>query len=994
MLAQLFRLRNQHVLEDYSCAIQDKLLLHGRLYITKELLCFYSKLFGVETRRIVPFSRVLEVRKTRLGGLLPSIEVRVRVKAAGEAKIVFTSFFGINNSCRNDALELCIALHRQLYPERYPSVVDSHVTAADIRRGALDRAALTTTLQRLEGTDALSTLRLRGNRARDNFVSTGDGTLYRQHREESASHSLAGSGLEESEGEGWSPRRALRRQAQVQRREGREHTATGASQHAHFHDPQPGSHVEGSGPALTRFTGVRLQTHSLSPVPTPPDGSPGASAEAGGSAASSVMDGRRSAAGTSAASAASDEEGELEPPAAPLQPRISTPSAERIRRALAPAAALLEQDEAYDSESVHSDPGQSALLSHRHALISSDGRTTVMHSRVHGSDAQQSRSSSRKGGHGLRRGVSLSLGDLSDLAQVQRASQRSRPEPVAELAAEVDTEEEGGTRAAPTPFIPELHVPSPPPDDLWPRLCASKLLTEAILPLTVPAFESGFLSDDAVFSIADQHASVGDRKIVCGQWRDATHSAEGLMSAGNPLESSHSSAGGGFQLSRIVGEGATSFGGRPAPHARVLTRNIRLLMPLTGGGPLVPAQTTVEKVQRLCRYRCPGGSGGELLVIESSARSFDVPFGDSFVTEETIVVAPADAELPLIGHERSVPEDVDGARVLATGPGDAAVSPTACCRVLVFVQLNFSKATLFKGRITSETERRTAVFAQACVLQWRAHSQRVLDRESDKADAAAAAVAAAARRSPRHWGRKEDALVPPPVPPAFHSPPAQARVPSTHSPVNGSRRREGGRRRARGSTGSTGGASPVAMTSTVRPGPREPAEGALSADFTSPTISFALASHSAGLGAFPSPLQLRGVPLEDLRASYAALYVAHAELCADAWAPPERRGSYSGSAVSAFASPLTLDQPPRLQERGPKDAADTPDGRAWQLWALGSAIAALLLAILLTLLAQATAVRAAPVTPPAFGPAPTGEALRLLLTRLQRGLDERARGEE
>ena len=34
---------------DYSCALQRDILVHGRLYISQNWLCFYANIFGWET---------------------------------------------------------------------------------------------------------------------------------------------------------------------------------------------------------------------------------------------------------------------------------------------------------------------------------------------------------------------------------------------------------------------------------------------------------------------------------------------------------------------------------------------------------------------------------------------------------------------------------------------------------------------------------------------------------------------------------------------------------------------------------------------------------------------------------------------------------------------------------------------------------------------------------------------------------------------------------
>ena len=35
---------------DYSCAVESKILLHGRMYITDKFICFYSNFFGFEKK--------------------------------------------------------------------------------------------------------------------------------------------------------------------------------------------------------------------------------------------------------------------------------------------------------------------------------------------------------------------------------------------------------------------------------------------------------------------------------------------------------------------------------------------------------------------------------------------------------------------------------------------------------------------------------------------------------------------------------------------------------------------------------------------------------------------------------------------------------------------------------------------------------------------------------------------------------------------------------
>ncbi|EDO45283.1 predicted protein [Nematostella vectensis] len=40
---------SEQLIVDYSCALQRDILVHGRLYISQNWLCFYANIFGWET---------------------------------------------------------------------------------------------------------------------------------------------------------------------------------------------------------------------------------------------------------------------------------------------------------------------------------------------------------------------------------------------------------------------------------------------------------------------------------------------------------------------------------------------------------------------------------------------------------------------------------------------------------------------------------------------------------------------------------------------------------------------------------------------------------------------------------------------------------------------------------------------------------------------------------------------------------------------------------
>ncbi|KAK7350448.1 hypothetical protein VNO77_09100 [Canavalia gladiata] len=86
---QLFRLPPEEVLiEDFNCALQENILIQGHMYLFVNFICFYSNIFGFETKRIIPFPEVTSVRRAKTAGLFPNaIEIATESK-----KHFFASF--------------------------------------------------------------------------------------------------------------------------------------------------------------------------------------------------------------------------------------------------------------------------------------------------------------------------------------------------------------------------------------------------------------------------------------------------------------------------------------------------------------------------------------------------------------------------------------------------------------------------------------------------------------------------------------------------------------------------------------------------------------------------------------------------------------------------------------------------------------------------------------------------------------------------------------
>ncbi|XP_011032099.1 PREDICTED: GRAM domain-containing protein 1A isoform X2 [Populus euphratica] len=95
---QLFRLPTEEVLiQDFNCAYQESILLQGHMYLFVHHICFYSNIFGFETKKTIPFHEITDVKRAKTAGIFPNaIEI-----CAGGKKYFFASFLS-----RDEALKL------------------------------------------------------------------------------------------------------------------------------------------------------------------------------------------------------------------------------------------------------------------------------------------------------------------------------------------------------------------------------------------------------------------------------------------------------------------------------------------------------------------------------------------------------------------------------------------------------------------------------------------------------------------------------------------------------------------------------------------------------------------------------------------------------------------------------------------------------------------------------------------------------------------------
>ncbi|KAJ8748799.1 hypothetical protein K2173_011355 [Erythroxylum novogranatense] len=95
---QLFRLPpDEALVQDFNCAFQESILLQGHMYLFVHYICFYSNIFGFETKKIIHFNEITSVKRAKTAGLFPNaIEI-----IAGAKKYFFASFLS-----RDEAFKL------------------------------------------------------------------------------------------------------------------------------------------------------------------------------------------------------------------------------------------------------------------------------------------------------------------------------------------------------------------------------------------------------------------------------------------------------------------------------------------------------------------------------------------------------------------------------------------------------------------------------------------------------------------------------------------------------------------------------------------------------------------------------------------------------------------------------------------------------------------------------------------------------------------------
>ncbi|EPY50678.1 GRAM domain-containing protein [Schizosaccharomyces cryophilus OY26] len=98
---------DDHLIDDYGCALQRDIFLHGRLYLSEQHICFNSSIFGWVTSIIIPVSEIVSVEKKSTAVVFPNA---IQITTL-HARYVFASFIS-----RDTTFQLIITIWKNIHP--------------------------------------------------------------------------------------------------------------------------------------------------------------------------------------------------------------------------------------------------------------------------------------------------------------------------------------------------------------------------------------------------------------------------------------------------------------------------------------------------------------------------------------------------------------------------------------------------------------------------------------------------------------------------------------------------------------------------------------------------------------------------------------------------------------------------------------------------------------------------------------------------------------
>jgi hypothetical protein len=85
--------KKERIFDDFSCAYKHKILLHGRIYLTENYICFYSNVIGIKHKIILELKKIIEIKKRNTLGLIPNA---IKITTEDNQAYKFSSFSNRN----------------------------------------------------------------------------------------------------------------------------------------------------------------------------------------------------------------------------------------------------------------------------------------------------------------------------------------------------------------------------------------------------------------------------------------------------------------------------------------------------------------------------------------------------------------------------------------------------------------------------------------------------------------------------------------------------------------------------------------------------------------------------------------------------------------------------------------------------------------------------------------------------------------------------------
>ncbi|OLL25898.1 putative membrane protein [Neolecta irregularis DAH-3] len=105
-----------YLIEDYGCALQREILVHGRMYVSEGHICFNSNIFGWVTNLVIAFSEIVAIDKKSTAVIFPNA---ITITTLQQNRHIFASFIS-----RDTTYDLIIKIWRISHPgSGYPRLV-------------------------------------------------------------------------------------------------------------------------------------------------------------------------------------------------------------------------------------------------------------------------------------------------------------------------------------------------------------------------------------------------------------------------------------------------------------------------------------------------------------------------------------------------------------------------------------------------------------------------------------------------------------------------------------------------------------------------------------------------------------------------------------------------------------------------------------------------------------------------------------------------------